>query len=166
MISKYDRFENWIGAALQRAVATIFVLLVIDVLLGVATRYLFGNQLAWTEELATFLLVWLTFLGAALAYQAQAHLGVDVLVKGLHPDFQVYCQLLTTVLVMALSLAVFCFGGFHLFAERWAAGQVMPTLGIRRAWLYLAPPLGGMFMVIFAIQHARKLLLERRRGVA
>ena len=40
-------------------------LLVIDVLLGVASRYLWGAQIKWTEELATVLLVWVSFLGIA-----------------------------------------------------------------------------------------------------
>ena len=40
--------------------------LVLDVLLGVASRYLWGAQVKWTEELATILLIWVSFLGAPI----------------------------------------------------------------------------------------------------
>ena len=36
--------------------------LVLDVLLGVVSRYIVGKQVSWTEELACLLLVWLTKL--------------------------------------------------------------------------------------------------------
>ena len=43
-------------------------LLVLDVLLGVASRYLWGAQVKWTEELATILLIWVSFLGAGSSF--------------------------------------------------------------------------------------------------
>ena len=78
-------------------------LLVIDVLLGVASRYLWGAQIKWTEELAGVLLIWVSYLGIAAAFEARAHLGIDILTNrfaagmklkmaffirhaGLHPD--------------------------------------------------------------------------------
>ena len=46
-------------------------LLVIDVLLGVASRYLWGAQIKWTEELAGVLLIWVSYLGIAAAFEAR-----------------------------------------------------------------------------------------------
>ena len=61
----------------------VFLVLVVDVLLGVFSRKILGDQIRWTEELARFLLVWISFLGGALAYIADKHLGVDLLVERL-----------------------------------------------------------------------------------
>jgi len=121
MIASLDCF---LDKTLRITTSLVFIALVLDVLLGVLTRYVLGNQLSWTEELATFLLVWLTFLGAAMAYRDKASLS-------------------TTLLVLALGVALFLIGGISLFMERWESGQQMPTLGIRRAWLYLAVPVCG-----------------------
>ena len=63
----------------------IFAVLVLDILWGVATRYLLGQQAHWTEELARVLLVWLAMLGAALAYMERSHLGIDALTRLLDP---------------------------------------------------------------------------------
>ena len=60
--------------------------LVLDVLLGVASRYLWGAQVKWTEELATILLIWVSFLGAAAAFEARAHLGIDFLTARFTPS--------------------------------------------------------------------------------
>jgi len=53
-------------------------LLVLDVVWGVFTRYTLGEQAAWTEELAKFLLTWVTLLGGAAAFATKGHLGVAV----------------------------------------------------------------------------------------
>ncbi len=42
-------------------------------------RYVLNQSLFWSEELARFLLVWLTFLGASCAYYRKVNPGVDFL---------------------------------------------------------------------------------------
>ena len=60
-------------------IVAVFVL-VIDVLWGVFTRYVMGEQADWTGELARFLLIWVSLLGGAVAFGEKAHLGVDYFV--------------------------------------------------------------------------------------
>ena len=55
-------------------------LLVLDVVWGVFSRYIMGEQTKWTEELARFLLVWVSLLGGAVAFGTKGHLGVDYFV--------------------------------------------------------------------------------------
>lgn len=63
-------FEQGIGAAL---VAALFVL----VLAQVVSRYLFGTPLVWSEELARFAMIWLTFVGAAFVMAYRRHIVVS-----------------------------------------------------------------------------------------
>ncbi|NIX00358.1 MAG: TRAP transporter small permease subunit, partial [Phycisphaerae bacterium] len=51
--------------------------LVIDVTWQVITRFVLKNPSSWTEELATYLLIWVGLLGAAVALHRGAHLGID-----------------------------------------------------------------------------------------
>lgn len=46
------------------------------IMVQVAARYLFNHSLFWSEELGRLLLVWLTFLGASVAYRRGAHPSV------------------------------------------------------------------------------------------
>ena len=60
---------------------TSMAVLVLDVLLGVVSRYVVGKQVSWTEELACLLLVWSSFFGIALAFNSRSHLGIDLIVN-------------------------------------------------------------------------------------
>jgi TRAP-type C4-dicarboxylate transport system permease small subunit len=43
------------------------------------TRYVLNDALAWTEEIARYFLMWVTFVGAAVAMRRRSHIGVEVL---------------------------------------------------------------------------------------
>lgn len=52
---------------------------------NVVMRYAFNSGLTMSEELARFLFVWMTFLGATVALREHAHLGVDTVIRRLPP---------------------------------------------------------------------------------
>ena len=60
------RFRNGLQRALELAVVALMVALALVVVLGVVFRR-FGAALVWYDEVASILLAWLTFYGAALA---------------------------------------------------------------------------------------------------
>ena len=60
---------------------------VIVVVLGVTFRYM-GNSLVWYDELASILLAWLTYFGAALAALHRGHIGFSGLMKSLSPPWR------------------------------------------------------------------------------
>jgi TRAP-type C4-dicarboxylate transport system permease small subunit len=129
----------------------IFAALVADVLWGVATRYIIGRQASWSEELARFLLVWLSMIGAALAYIQHSHLGVDILTRSLDPSARRVARATGQLVVFLFAAAVMVYGGTTLFIERWNAGQVMSALPMRKAWFYLSIPVSGSLITLFAL---------------
>jgi TRAP-type C4-dicarboxylate transport system permease small subunit len=74
------RFRASYGRALEWVVIALVVLLAVEVTLGVAFRAA-GRSLAWYDEVASVLLAWLTFYGAALASVRRAHIGCPELVE-------------------------------------------------------------------------------------
>jgi len=80
------KFKKGMTAALNLVLIVAVALLVADVVWGVFTRYALGGQAKWTEELARFLLVWISLLGGAVAFGTKGHLGVDYFVGKLHPE--------------------------------------------------------------------------------
>ena len=138
-------------------------MLVINVLWGVLTRYLFGDQARWSEELARLLMVWLVFLGAVLSLARQEHLGVDLLLQKLHPEVRPAALLCVHVAVLAFAAAVLGYGGMQLTLQRWEAGQTLPALGINKSWFYLAIPISGVFMTLVGVESGLRQLLRSRR---
>lgn len=137
--------------ALSGLSVVVFLTLVADVLWGVVTRYVLGDQATWSEEVARLLLVWLAMLGSALAYTSQNHLGVDVLARVMAPPARRIAAVAGHATVLCFVTAVMVYGGTSLVIERWHAGQVMSTLQIRQAWMYLAIPTSGLLMMVFAL---------------
>lgn len=149
-----------LDATLGPLCALVFVVLLLDVLWGVFTRYLMGDQARWTEELARFLMVWLAFLGAALAYLRQQHLGVDILVARMEPAARRAALLVEHAVVLLFAVLVLGIGGAELVRERMGSGQTMPALGILKGWQYLCVPVSGALIALIAIAHIAALLLH------
>lgn len=76
-------FISGIRGTLQRgatvALVTLVFTMVAIMLMQVILRYVFNAPLRWSEELARYLFVWISFLGLYLAYRKGAHLGLDML---------------------------------------------------------------------------------------
>ena len=145
------RFKQLMARVLGCLCMLVFTSLVLNVLWGVVTRYLLGHQAHWTEELARLLLVWLAMIGAALAYIENKHLGVDVLTRSLHSSSQRVARFLTHLVVFLFASAVMIYGGVSLVIDRWQAGQVLAALSINKAWFYLAVPISGLLIAVFAL---------------
>ena len=103
MESRSGKLWKALNRGLDICVIGLMAFLVIDVVWQVCSRYLLSNPSSWTEELATFLLVWVGLLGAAVALRERAHLGINYLTAGMRPQAQ------HTAEVFALaSTALFC----------------------------------------------------------
>ncbi|MCC6197085.1 MAG: TRAP transporter small permease subunit [Burkholderiales bacterium] len=76
------------------------VALAVEVTAGVAFRYT-GRALAWYDEVASVLLAWVTYYGAALAALKRSHIGVPELVRLLPPAWRVPIALVAEGFVVA-----------------------------------------------------------------
>jgi len=125
--------------------------LVVDVVWGVVTRRL-GEQAKWTEELARFLLIWVSMLGGALAFRRREHLGIDFLVGLMNKDVSRGMRMLKHGIVCFAAVAVFLYGGTRIVADAFIAEQTTPALGWKMGYVYAAVPLAGVFILLFALE--------------
>ncbi len=93
------RARRWLDAGLQ--VVTISLLLALAALVIAAVGFRkAGASIIWYDELASVMLAWLTFLGAALAVLRHAHLGFPGLVFRLPLAWRLACFALAKVIVL------------------------------------------------------------------
>jgi TRAP-type C4-dicarboxylate transport system permease small subunit len=160
----------WSGVVrlLEASVMVLMATLVLVVLWGILSRYLPGIRPSdWTEELAIYLLVWLSLLGAALAYRSHAHLGVDYFVGRLDAAARQVAAVVVELVVFGFSVFALVLGGWRLVAETLASHQTTPVLQWAAGYLYLAAPLSGVFFCAFAVEHLLRRSAfggERPRG--
>jgi TRAP-type C4-dicarboxylate transport system permease small subunit len=143
------RFLEWL------CIAMMFVL-VLDVLWGVVSRFIAPlldmPPSRWTDELATFLLIWVAMLGAAVAHRQGSHLGVNWLLE--RQDLRVarWIERFLHVLIILFTGIVMVYGGSLLVYDRFTSGQVLPALGCSKGWVYLAVPVAGVFIIGYSIR--------------
>lgn len=152
--SRLERGWHLVVRALEWFTIALFAALVLDVLWGVVSRYMPGiRPSSWTEELAVYLLVWVSLMGSALTYRERGHLGVDYLVTKMDPAAQRLAAVMVEICVIAFSAIALCWGGWLLVSEALASGQLTPVLQWRMGWVYSVVPLSGLFFVAFSIEH-------------
>lgn len=137
---------------LQWVVIVLMLLLVLDVLWGVLSRYALGQQAKWSEELARLLLVWVSLFGASVAFGLKAHLGLDYFAEKLHPDAGKLNRILGALISLVFAILVFLVGGWALVSNAITSGQEMTALPIGKWWVYAALPASGVFMVVFLLE--------------
>lgn len=137
----------------------LFVALIILASLQILFRYVLRYPLPWTEEMARFVLVWVTFLGAASACRRKLHLAVDFFIKKLNLETTRIVSLIFYFLIL-LFLGIILYGALIMMVETKPifAGSI-PWLSMM--FLYLGPLIGLIFMIIFILgqvfQAAREL---------
>lgn len=145
-----------IRKTLDRSLETLVVLvmgvLVLDVSWQVFTRFILKDPSVWTDELATFLLIWVSLLGAAVALKRGAHLGMDYFVERMTPNRRLYVAVFVYLCTGLFSLSVMTVGGATLVVRKLQLQETSPALGLDLGYVYLALPISGFFLTIYSIE--------------
>ena len=144
----FARFDRLFGTVIEAAAALLVV--AEAVLLGWATtaRYLFNQPLAWSDELAAVLFVWLSMLGAAVALRRGEHMRLTTFVRNMSPVWQARADALGLVLVCAVLAALVPPSLKHM--QNHMAGAT-PVLDISEAWRESALLVGVVLMLVTAL---------------
>ena len=155
MIKKTSWFINqWIEYLLFGMGFTMTIVVAVQVFF----RYVLNQSLFWSEELARFLLVWLTFLGASSAYYRKVNPGVDFLYAKLPPLLKKTSSIFTHHASMALIIVMIIYGNLFAYFVRL---QISPALQVPK-WIVLSIiPISGVILMIHA---ATFLFTELKRG--
>jgi len=147
----FHKIKKTLDIALEYLVMIVVGILVIDVLWQVFTRKILGNQSEITQELAIFLLIWVSLLGAAVAMNKGAHLGIDYFTGKLSIKNRVATEVFVFAAVALFSIYVMVIGGYDLVATTLRMDQRSPIMGIQMGYVYLAVPISGLFMSFYSI---------------
>ena len=168
------KIRNGLVRGLEWLLILMIILLTLDVLWGVFSRFVLGSGLAhkllggiiaeenlgqapYTDELACVLLVWVSMIGSAVAFGKKAHLGVDFFMLQLDPHARKVVFAVVQIIVIALTLVIFCYGGWKLsMAQMEQELATMPCL--TRGQVYVSLPLAGIFILMFSIENLVEII--------
>jgi len=149
MFTQISRQMQWY---LDGFIAFLLAVLVCNVLLGVVSRYVFGAQVEWTEELACYLLIWIGITGAAAAFAKKKHLGLDALVTVFPESSRRKAAIISDTVCLVFTSIVFLYGGVVLTMQAFHIGRISPALQLPDGFVFLALPVAGVFMAVFQIE--------------
>ncbi|PWJ20219.1 TRAP transporter small permease [Jannaschia seohaensis] len=136
-------------------VFVIFWILAFVVFLQFFTRYVLNDSLGWTEEIARFLLIAVTFTGAIMAVRKESHIAVEFLYRWIPRTGRRIAQ-------AGIDAVTIAFFGFLTVLTIRLAGrtqQMMVSIDVPKSYVYwfVALCFGGMtvYALVNAWRHLR-----------
>ncbi|SUH01250.1 2,3-diketo-L-gulonate TRAP transporter permease [Salmonella enterica subsp. enterica] len=120
---------------LEGILAVLIAVLSCIVFINVILRYGFESSILSVDELSRYLFVWLTFIGAIVAFMDNAHVQVTFVVEKLSPANQRRLSLLTHSLILLLCIAL-GWGSLQKALQDWSDHS--PILGLPIGLMYIA----------------------------
>ena len=143
-----DRAFDRIARVIELALALAFVLAVLLNFANVVGRYLLGVSLFGSDEVQVFIMVGMTFIGAAVVTRRNAHLRMDVLLRIIEQ-------------VLLITLAGFVLSQSYFYAwQMWRFGRTSDMAGIPM-WIPHATVALG-FALILAVALWRLVRMARQ----
>lgn len=137
----------------EGACVLVFVIMTAVAFVNVITRYVVRYSLAFTEELVVSLFVWLTLLGAAVAFREGSHLAFTWLIERAPRGLRRAAFALSTVLSVALFVVLGIYGVLQIQNER-LLGTTSEALAIPQWWYTAGIPVGCALVVARIVQAA------------
>jgi TRAP-type C4-dicarboxylate transport system permease small subunit len=122
---------------------------------NIALRYLTSHSLPWADEVARYLMIWLTFIGAGLILRIGGHVAITNLQDALPTTGQ---KVLRAIIVLIL----LGFFGFMVYVG-WQYAQRMqyqmtPALRLPFLYIYAAMPVGFALLIVHLLLIARPFI--------
>jgi TRAP-type C4-dicarboxylate transport system permease small subunit len=140
-----------IGNPLETAICSLFSVMVVVIFSQVVARYVFQYSLSWSEELARFMLMWLSMLSAAYAFKTKSHFALRFVVARFPVSIQKSISIFSHGLV-ALFLAVLCYYSVQFVVG--VEGFLAPALQIPMQIPYASSIVGCALMLYYVLKNA------------
>jgi len=157
ILEYFDQFLDWIRIIVKYIMLLMATSIFVIILFTVFSRYLTNFVLSWSEEVPRYLLVWIGFLGGALAVDSKDHIGFDYLFNKLPPRGR-------EVLSLFLNLGIALIGWIMLvygmdFVKQFGADW-MESIPYTNVWFYTALPVSGALILLFVIRQELEVIMS------
>jgi TRAP-type transport system small permease protein len=157
------RLFRKLAAVLEWWSVLLLVLMVALVCVGVFFRYVLNASLAWYDEFASYLLVWLTFYGAVVASHRRRHIGFEVVIDKLDPGARRLFDFIAECFVLVFQ-AVLLFYGWEL-VQKMGEDRTVSLPWVKMGWIYSALPIAGCLMLLISVTRLIDIAFARERRI-
>lgn len=149
-------FEEILLVTLISAMSTLIIA-------QIFMRFAIGSSITWSEELARYLFIWMTWIGTSYAVKKHAHIRVTAFSQKFPLHFSHYFNILTYCVFL-----VFCGlvikEGIALTEKIFRFNQQSASLGVPMGYVYIAPVFGLSLTALRLLQAIYQEIRSVRRG--
>jgi TRAP-type C4-dicarboxylate transport system permease small subunit len=128
----------------------LLVLMVVLVSLGVFFRYVLGAALAWYDEFASYLLVWVTFYGAVVASYRNGHIQFGTVVARLMQNTRRKIEIVAELFVLGFQFVLLYYG--WVLTQKMGDETAVSLAWVKMGWVYSVLPITGGIMLLISLQ--------------
>lgn len=147
-----------VGATLERMLlrtvevfaAGLVAIIVMLLLGGVISRYVFSLPIIWIDEAASLCFIWMAMVGAIIAVDRNEHLRLSLVINVLPPGPAAFLHTLGTVVVAAFLAGILYPAIDYTYGESWVTSA---SLNIPNSWRTAAIPLGIAGMLALTLRN-------------
>lgn len=156
-----DKISDFFGKYVAGVIGISLLIVTLILTLNVIGRYGFGVSLTFGEEMATYVIIWITFVGSGICVKRGIHVSVDAFVNFMPRTMKKVFLAFGQIMGLVFSLVLF-YIGIKICGQVAAAGQISPAMRIPMVIAYAAIPVGTFYM---AIEYIRKLVDMAINGI-
>lgn len=153
-----QKFRRVLNKTEDVVTVVVSVLLVVVVFFQVFFRYALNSPLAWSEELARFIFIWLVFIASALVLRDDSHMSMNFFVNLMPEKLRAIIDIVSKALISGFMIIIM---RQTIKVMQITHSQESPSLGIPMSLIYFALFVGFALMLI---DFATRIILHKREG--
>lgn len=139
---------NVVDQVLRYVVAIGVATILFSIIFHICGRYFLGRTYMGTMELLRYTMIWISLLGAVLAFRANEHVIVNIFEGRMSPRNLLRLSIVADTFLLIFLIAM-VIGGLEISLRN--MNQVSLGLQIPMGYPYLAIPVGGGFMILYVL---------------
>jgi TRAP-type C4-dicarboxylate transport system permease small subunit len=135
----------------------LLVLVTIVIFYSVLLRYVFKSPLAWSEEVARYMFIWMVFLGFSIAEKSGDHFRIGVFIEMVPPAVRLFIEIFLNGLIF-YALFVLYQEGMNYYEQ--GKGGLSTMLEMPLNYIYIALPIAMVLTFLNRIDSAQRTIRE------
>ncbi|MEX1299864.1 MAG: TRAP transporter small permease [Desulfotignum sp.] len=141
----------------------LYTLVVIAIFMEVFRRFFLSYSSIWSEEIARYAFIYITWIGAAAAIRERAHIRIDVFLPLLPDKGKAVVFIFGDIITLILAL-IALYWSIEPVLTSIKFGSVTHGLRISQAWFLMAVPLGFTMIIFRLIQSMKRDISDLKAG--
>ena len=124
----------------------LLFIMIVNIVIGVFSRYVLGSSLPWVPELTRYFMIWLSMIGAALALDRGEHVSVSFFYEKFPGKLKLVFDIIKFLIIIVFSYVLISSG--LEFADTISRGSFTRIPGF---YPRISLPIGGTLILTFLI---------------